>query len=512
MESGVPAHMAEWKPWKRIISNRLLQALLERFPLGGEADLRFLLSVVMTMHQEEPDQRIVFPREAVAACIGLPIDRCRGKDAAGKRLDDFIERVLPAAERVIYKYLIGEANSIAGVHEAVSEEIISLRDQEWKAGITGRRWVYPAWSEDEREMTPTRKTRKRKEYVRGLTTLMEENDHVNCQRKLLNYLSSHHGNSFVIKNREERYQAARGVLDEYPAGTEEEKRAKRKLSRDLRGVVIDPFPLYRPATDENGSVRLVPRPPSLATIPKKMRRTLQPDWIEMDLSQAHLAIAAGEWGLDEVTERLEASHEGGERSIWRDLHRHTECERHGIPQSKAKRGFKSALYALLYGAAPANIYKAVKDSYAEKSDLDDPDLPDSVLKRFGSHSVIKRLYVGREKRIKEMGEAEVAEDIFGRELHYDPDSHEEIRSVLSKLAQSIELKLLEPVVDAVVEESERDHPRFKVLLWQHDGFSFRPAQSRDEELWIRRLKKRVDEANTKYPTRLEVDFPPRLAD
>jgi hypothetical protein len=167
MESGVPAHMAEWKPWKRIISNRLLQALLERFPLGGEADLRFLLSVVMTMHQEEPDQRIVFPREAVAACIGLPIDRCRGKDAAGKRLDDFIERVLPAAERVIYKYLIGEANSIAGVHEAVSEEIISLRDQEWKAGITGRRWVYPAWSEDEREMTPTRKTRKRKEYVRG---------------------------------------------------------------------------------------------------------------------------------------------------------------------------------------------------------------------------------------------------------------------------------------------------------------------------------------------------------
>ena len=57
-----------------------------------------------------------------------------------------------------------------------------------------------------------------------------------------------------------------------------------------------------------------------------------------------------------------------------------------------------------------------------------------------------------------------AEDIFGRELHYDPDSHEEIRSVLSKLAQSVELKLLEPVVDAVVEKSERDHPRFKVLL------------------------------------------------
>jgi hypothetical protein len=240
-----------------------------------------------------------------------------------------------------------------------------------------------------------------------------------------------------------------------------------------------------------------------------MRRALKPNWIELDLSHAHLAIAAGEWELDEIRHELESSHDASGRSIWWDFYDYTGCEAYGITQSVAKSGFKDALYALLYGASPNNIYEAIKESYSKKTSDVTPDLPDNVLEKFGDHWVINRLYGAREKRINELQNREegIVEDIFGRELHYRPRQHEDIRSVMSKLAQSVELKLLEPVVTRVVEEAERENPRFKVVLWQHDGFSM---WSNQPKRWTRNLRDYVDQSNSKYPTRLEVDHPESL--
>jgi len=512
-EPDETGHMVIGRPWDRVMSRGLVEVLLNEFPLEGETDMRFLVSTMRTMRWGEPDQRIVFPRRTVAACLGIPKDRCRGENAAGKRLDDFAARVLPESKRIEYRYTLGEANALADVYAAVGEDLLDLLGKDKEKSFKEQEWVYPRWSINKRKITPKRRnevTNRKKEYAEDSLDLNKE---VKTKRRLIEYLHSHHKNSFVIRDRDERHKSARAVLDEYPDGTKKERQAKRKLSADLKDVINDPFPLYRPSRKAGGSARLTPWHPSLASIPKKMRRALQPDWIELDLAHAHLAIAATEWNVDALTEALTESLEEEKASIWKRLHQYTGCSKYGIDLEEAKGGFKKAVYALLYGAAPKNVYKAIIEEYNKIKSPDDPDLPKEVLNRFGDHDFIQELYSAREARIKEMRHSDVVEDVFGRRLQYDPDEHAEIRSVLAKLAQSIELLLLEPVVQwAVKEKRSKKKPRFKILLWQHDGFSFRPSQSRDEELWIRRLKKCVDEANTKYPTHLEVDFPQQLAD
>lgn len=510
IEGQMPVHRVKWRPWDRLVSRRFFEALLGQFPIEEEDDLRFLLSLAMTVKKGQPDQRIVFYRKAIAQCIDLPVSRCRGENATGKRLRGFVDRILPSTDVRGPVHMNGKATTVVWSEDAIEPRILRLRDEASPKHETGG-LIYPELDEDKRKITPTRVTRHRRRTRKELDEWNSERVAVPFQGQLLEYLHSHHGSSFTIKSKD-AYEEARAVGEAYPENTAEQKQAKRQILQNLPKVIEDPFPLYHLAEGPGGSVRLNPRQPSLASIPKRMRRALKPNWIEMDLSQAHLAIAAGEWGLDLVSDVLWESHKQGHGSLWKDFYSHTECDRHGISPAVAKGGFKEALYALLYGASPRNIYEAIKESYSKSAGNQGRKLPESVLHKFGDHWVINLLYEARERRIEEMRESDVVRDVFGRELHYNPREHEEIRSVLSKLAQSIELKLLKPVVSKVVQEAERKNPRFKVLLWQHDGFSFRPAQKRDEELWIGRLKDCVDEANDKYPTRLEVDFPPRLAD
>lgn len=505
-ESGVPVHMVEWCPWENVVPKQFFEVLVEQYPVEEESDLRFLLSLAVTARLNQPNQRIIFPRMAIAECIGLSVDRCRNENAARTRLNDFLGRVLPRADMLPYSYKQSKATTVAW-NEAIATGILRLRDQPSAEGDWGQTYLYPEWNRESRRITSKRKSERRNRKRSDLDRWNSGPDRIDLQLKLLDYLHGHHGNSFVI--RESNYEKARKIGEAYPEATSQERLTKAQALQNLDRVKLDPVPLYHLSSDPNGSVRLSPCQPSLASIPKKMRRALKPNWIELDLSHAHLAIAAGEWELDEIRHELESSHDASGRSIWWDFYDYTGCEAHGITQSVAKSGFKDALYALLYGASPNNIYEAIKESYSKKTSDVTPDLPDNVLEKFGDHWVINRLYGAREKRINELQNREegIVEDIFGRELHYRPRQHEDIRSVMSKLAQSVELKLLEPVVTRVVEEAERENPRFKVVLWQHDGFSM---WSNQPKRWTRNLRDYVDQSNSKYPTRLEVDHPESL--
>lgn len=505
-ESGVPVHMVQWRPWDDIVPKQFLEALIGGFPLRGADDLRLLLSLAVTATIDQPEQRIIFPRLAIAECIGLPVDRCRNENAARIRLSNFLERILPSTDMLPYSYKQGKATTVAWHEEAVDPEVLRLRNQHSStAGDLEDVYVYPEWDEGDRVMKSKSKSERLDERKAELRDWNSEREKVDLQVKLLDYLHNHHGNSFTIND--EDYRKAQEIAQDYSETTAEEKRMKEQLLQNLDRVNWDPFPLYHLSEGPDGSVRLNPCQPSLASIPKKMRRALKPNWIELDLSQAHLAIAAGEWDLTQIQHALRESHKEGNQSIWRDFYDFTGCEAHGISPTVAKSGFKNALYALLYGASPNNIYEAIKESYQDETSSPTRDLPDSVLDEFGNHWIINRLYGARERRIDELRDRGVVEDVFGRKLRYDPSEHEDIRSVMSKLAQSVELKLLEPVVDEVVDEAKRENPRFKVLLWQHDGFSM---WSNQPERWIRKVKSYVDEANSKYPTRLEVDFPESL--
>ncbi|MCS4122822.1 hypothetical protein [Salinibacter ruber] len=460
-ESGVPVHMVQWRPWDDIVPKQFLEALVKEFPLRGADDLRLLLSLAVTAKVNQPEQRIIFPRLAIAECIDLPVDRCRNENAARSRLSNFLERILPSTDILPYSYKQGKATTVAWHEEAVDHEVLRLRNQQSStAGDLEDAYVYPEWDEGDRVMRSKSKSERLDKRKAELSDWNSEREKVDIQTKLLKYLHDHHGNSFTINK--EDYRKAKEIAQDYSETTAEEKRVKGQLLQNLDRVNWDPFPLYHLSEGPNGSVRLNPcQPygsvrlnpcqPSLASIPKKMRRALKPNWIELDLSHAHLAIAAGEWDLTQVQHALRESHNEGNQSIWRDFYDSTGCEAHGISLAVAKSGFKDALYALLYGASPNNIYEAIKESYQDETSSPTLDLPDSVLAEFGNHWIINRLYEAREQRIAELRDRSVVEDVFGRKLRYDPSQHEDIRSVMSKLAQSVELKLLEPVVNTTSE-------------------------------------------------------------
>lgn len=104
-----------------------------------------------------------------------------------------------------------------------------------------------------------------------------------------------------------------------------------------------------------------------------------------------------------------------------------------------------------------------------------------------------------------------ATDVFGRFLPFKKGANRKRkadsnrRSILAQCAQATELHLLQPVIDAAIEEAEKTHPRWRIALWQHDGFSFWFREPGKSKRIRKRIRDLVD-AHAKsqgIPTRLE---------
>ena len=73
--------------------------------------------------------------------------------------------------------------------------------------------------------------------------------------------------------------------------------------------------------------------------------------------------------------------------------------------------------------------------------------------------------------------------------------------MLAQISQSVEMKLLLPVIDLAMTTKD-----FRVMLWQHDGFSVSFHSKGRKERWIRRIKQVVqEEADLRgIPTGLDI--------
>jgi hypothetical protein len=279
----------------------------------------------------------------------------------------------------------------------------------------------------------------------------------------------------------------------------------------LSAIVNDPVPRYLPSYTGN-TVRVFTSGYSLCTINKSLRRVLQPDWIELDLASAQLAIVAHDWGLNEVGEFLQS---GG--SIWDSLYDFMGWAeyRWGVPKKGAKPALKKGLYSAVFGAGKERIRKLMFSEYVSSAHYPGFLVYSNFLDRIFEHPLIKELMRSRKEQLRQIKEEGGAEDVFGETIKLTSETN--TRSVLAQLAQARELQLLLPALDLADAELNRadskgGSPRFWITLWQHDGFSIRVRDKTRRASIVSKFQEAVNGATGPYHTELEVDYPEKEFD
>lgn len=244
----------------------------------------------------------------------------------------------------------------------------------------------------------------------------------------------------------------------------------------LRAVQDEYKPLYSPVEK---SVRIYPFSENICYLQRNIRHSLTKGWTEFDLKSCQLAIASKLWGIPDVEQYLRAGN-----SIWTDLFIFFGIE----PSDKVKEIFKKSLYAMMYGAGQKRLKEILSP------------IGDNAFQRFVSHPIINAMWKARTKQFEKMSGQGGAVDCYGRFLSLKEFSH---RSILAQVAQSMEMQLLADVIDLAIQN--KDKRTFKIVLWQHDGFSVQFAQKESKQYWknmiISTAQQTIDELG--IPTCLE---------
>lgn len=227
-------------------------------------------------------------------------------------------------------------------------------------------------------------------------------------------------------------------------------------ARVLRSIRSQVQPFYQPSDHTD---RIFPLNESILLLSKEVRQTLTRGWVEFDIKNAHLAINAYLWQAPTVMKFLQTG-----KSFWVEMIVDTYNMR---MTEEVKKFFKQALYSICYGKQVRHI----------KADFTKEGID---YRLFLEHEVMKDLLRARKEYIEGIERAGGAYTCFNVWLSLE---EYEISSILSILAQAIELQLLLPLVEVVMRNRE-----VSITLWQHDGFTANIIQS-EQEFWIDRLKK-----------------------
>jgi len=499
------ATMVDAYPWRRVASQSFAEAIRDYPGVQSTTDFRLLLTLVLSVQPDNPDQHIAVPFERIAECMGQAGDirhrnELRGENSTGEVLKDFISRVLPEVGIIEYDYKRNLARELVGVPDAISDNLIDLREEAFNYGGNGDRVYldYPI-----QEVTPHRRHRRKQESESNQENWIS-NAVCEPQRRLLHYL---HETS--RGGRSSKFKPDDGALDSaFDLATRPEKSTRGRLNAlsQLAAIENDPVPRYKPSYEGN-TVRVFTSGYSLCTIDKSLRRALQPDWIELDLSSAQLAIVAQDWGLTKVNDFLESG-----RSIWDELYDSMGWAEYqgGISRKCAKPVLKKGLYAAVFGAAKSTVKENMYDTYISSPHMEDFLIFDSFMDKIFDDPLVSELMSRRNERLDEISENGGDIDAFGNEVKIAGET--KATSVLAQLAQSRELQLLLPALEVAKDELDRvegtdEEPRFWITLWQHDGFSIHVRDPNRRSSHVEDFKGAVNGTAGSYKTELEVDYP-----
>lgn len=318
----------------------------------------------------------------------------------------------------------------------------------------------------------------------------------------------------------------RRVLDFLEAEYADKPRTRLYTRDVIRAIQATPKPLYQ--TTER-SVRLSPFGMGFVTLPSKVRQywTLKlGDLLELDLANSQLSINANKWGVQSVIETLR---DPG-YSVWPDLIEHLGGDVEDIKARELYKPVKGALkvgmYGTNYGMGKRNLMQFGSD---DSKDVEDHrsvvenvfGMPHrEVGKLLLKHPVMAAMLEARDIQIERVMAAGGLTDCFGRWIKVEGrkiyQRRAAARSALAQAAQAEEMALLGPVIDAAIEEGDKvklrtkndkpGRPLWRIVLWQHDGFSLWLKEARHRDAVVERLQELVAEEACRrgIPTRLEV--------
>lgn len=259
----------------------------------------------------------------------------------------------------------------------------------------------------------------------------------------------------------------------------------------LRRIADVVVPLYK---FTGSTLRLTPAGPSLAALPKNMRRAVLDDYLEVDMSSAQLALAGSLWDLSDLRDFLIGCRRS-EKSWWSELIRWLTQEL-PAPQYRPEDHFemvkgtlKGFTYGLFYGMQRRNL-RRLGNPKASSTDQDRyyqsirtmnrlflngmrRPRPRKRVQKIGAalfrHPLVGRLMQRRQQILSKIESDGGITDCFGRRV--STNEGRDPKSVLAEFMQNAELRVMLPVGEQVL-----DDPELKFGLWQHDGVTIAPTR------------------------------------
>jgi hypothetical protein len=235
---------------------------------------------------------------------------------------------------------------------------------------------------------------------------------------------------------------------------------------------------------------------------------------ELDLSKAHLASyvpVAKREGLDvPVLRRYLRATMRGEIDLWDELAGALDAD--AMPDAAARRKAVKRAYGAVYGSTrDAMMFEILKEYRRQSGQAVGSFDPIRPLLR---HELLQELFSTRERLEAIITSRGGLRDADGRFIPLGKwDETKEAgnrwRGVMAYVNASHEQRLMAAAFDAARAEEEREaRSRFRIWLYQADGFTVRISSKAAHEPQIRRLQAAVsDEAERLgMPTKLEVDF------
>jgi len=251
--------------------------------------------------------------------------------------------------------------------------------------------------------------------------------------------------------------------------------AAQKDQRDIiESLICQPQPFYVPSSKGN-TVRLFEINKGLQGIHSHLRHILTQDSVEVDIQNAHLAIIAKLWNIQEIQDFLSTG-----KSIWEEL---LPAMGYEYPNPVLKAQLKDFFYGLIYGMSLKTLEVGMTQVFGY-----------TPFMKFYKHPLVIAVKEGRNKRLKELRSKKLHVTPLGKEVkpycYTDKDGYFEsnLTSILSQEANELEMLLLEPIFDLCLSSKE-----MTIVLYQFDGLTIN-FQKRSRRLpLIKKLKKLVEE-------------------
>jgi hypothetical protein len=239
--------------------------------------------------------------------------------------------------------------------------------------------------------------------------------------------------------------------------------------RILRRILLQPQPFYS-ASRSGNTARLFTNG-HILDLKREVRKVLTEDWLEADLRSSQLAICAWLWKIEPLT-RFLSEH----KNVWNHLFSFYDLPEQTRPA--AKKIFKKALYSICYGMEQWRLKWCIMDCAGWT------DLGLIIASGFLEIPLIGDLLLARSLELKKVAEAGGGENCYGKWIKVNNEVQP--RDILAQIAQSWEMKLIFPAFELANQTED-----FKIMLFQHDGFSvhFR----RRDDAWSKKIKVAIDD-------------------